>query len=125
MAPRRVSRRPACGNGAVDPGIYMRHSALVSAPRTKSLRREPGATGQNSCQPEGLQPESAMAALLVLAIERLLPSPGALPSPILAATHTCFMALGTPNSAFEVFRELSDRRVIEEIGDFELAGVDC
>jgi hypothetical protein len=51
--------------------------------------------GQNSCQPEGLQPESALAALLVLAIERLLPSPGALPSPILAATHTCFMVLGT------------------------------
>src|SRR6187399_989548 len=51
--------------------------------------------GQNSCQPEGLQPESAMAALLVLAIERLLPSPGALPSPILAATHTCFTVLDT------------------------------
>src|SRR5579862_2831024 len=51
--------------------------------------------GQNSCQPEGSQPESAMAALLVLAIERLLPSPGALPSPILAATHTCFTMLGT------------------------------
>src|SRR6188768_2766472 len=51
--------------------------------------------GQNSCQPEGLQPESAMAALLVLAIERLLPSPGALPSPILAATHACFIVLGT------------------------------
>src|SRR6266567_4598048 len=50
---------------------------------------------QNSCRPEGLQPESAMAALLVLAIERLLPSPGALPSPILAATHTCFIILGT------------------------------
>jgi len=27
------------------------------------------AMGQNSCQPEGLQPESAMAALLVLAME--------------------------------------------------------
>src|SRR6186997_1392369 len=102
------------------------------------------AMGQNSCQPEGLQPESAAhrseeqeprlrgcdregaresrglgallvalrgriqaysawnllrpsrdAALLVLAIERLLPSPGALPSPILAATHTCFIMLGT------------------------------
>src|SRR5258705_10417228 len=99
---------------------------------------------QNSCQPEGLQPESAAhrsveqgphlwecdrggaresrgfgalpvalrgriqaysawnllrpprdAALLVLAIERLLPSPGALLSPILAATHTCFIMLGT------------------------------
>src|SRR5580765_7773476 len=99
---------------------------------------------QNSCQPEGLQPESAAhrsleqgprsrgcdresvresrgfdalpvalrgriqahnawnllrpprdAALLVLAIERLLPSPGALPSPILAATRTCFTRLGT------------------------------
>jgi len=25
-----------------------------------------------------------------------LPSPGALPSPILAATHTCFTMLGTP-----------------------------
>src|SRR6185369_5521008 len=99
---------------------------------------------QNSCQPEGLQPELAAhrsveqgprlrgwdreggresrglgallvalrgriqaygawnllrppsdAALLVLAIERLLPSPGALPSPILAATHTCFIMLGT------------------------------
>ena len=35
------------------------------------------------------------AALLVLAIERLLPSPGALPSPILAATHTCFTVLDT------------------------------
>src|SRR5258705_6210067 len=45
--------------------------------------------------PKGLQPESALAALLVLAIERLLPSPGALPSPILAATHTCFMVLVT------------------------------
>ena len=52
--------------------------------------------GQNSCQPEGLQPESALSALLVLAIERLLPSPGALLSPILAATHTCFIMLGTP-----------------------------
>src|SRR3979490_2313001 len=51
--------------------------------------------GQNSCQPEGLQPESALASLLVLAIERLLPSSGALPSPILAATHTCFIMLGT------------------------------
>ena len=105
------------------------------------------AMGQNSCQPEGLQPESAAhrhveqgphswgcdrgggreslgigalpvalrgriqahnawnllrpprdAALLVLAIERLLPSPGALPSPILAATHTCFIMLGTLNA---------------------------
>ena len=37
------------------------------------------------------------AALLVLAIERLLPSPGALPSPILAATHACFIMLGTLN----------------------------
>src|SRR6478736_6426156 len=102
------------------------------------------AMGQNSCQPEGLQPESAAhrsveqgprlrgcdregvsesrgfgallvalrgriqahnawnllrpprdAALLVLAIERLLPSPGALPPPILDATHTCFIMLGT------------------------------
>src|SRR3979411_1376227 len=52
MAPRLVSRRPVCGNGAVDPGMYMRHSAPVSAPTTKSFRREPGATGQNSCQPE-------------------------------------------------------------------------
>src|SRR5678815_2687103 len=52
--------------------------------------------GQNSCQPEGLQPESALASLLVLAIERLLPSPGALPSPILAATHTCFIMLWAP-----------------------------
>src|SRR5258707_14390270 len=101
-------------------------------------------SAKNSCQPEGLQPESAAhrsvaqgprlrgcnrvvaresrgigaplvafrgriqaysawnllrpprdAALLVLAIERLLPSPRALPSPILAATHTCFMVLGT------------------------------
>src|SRR5664279_5253430 len=100
--------------------------------------------GQNSCQPEGLQPESAAhrsaeqgshswgcdrggvhesrgfgallvalrgriqaysawnllrpprdAALLVLAIERLLPSPGALLSPILAATHACFIVLRT------------------------------
>src|SRR3954469_20169967 len=125
VAPRLVSRRPVCGNGDVAPVIAMRRTAPVSAPKTKSFRREPGATGQNSCQPEGLGPESAMAALLVLAIERLLPSPGALPSPILAATHTCFMALGTPNSAFEVFRELSDRRVIEEIGHFELARVDC
>src|SRR5882672_1733401 len=75
--------------------MYLRRSAPVSAPRTKSFRREPGATGQNSCQPEGLQPESAMTALLVLAIERLLPLPGALPSPILAATHTCFVMLGT------------------------------
>src|SRR6187399_622060 len=58
------------------------------------------AMGQNSCQPEGLLPESAMAALLVLAIERLLPSPGALPSPILAATHTCFIMLGTLSTVF-------------------------
>src|SRR6187399_2674289 len=53
------------------------------------------AMGQNSCQPEGLRPESALSALLVLAIERLLPSPGALLSPILAATHTYFIMLGT------------------------------
>src|SRR5258708_1564313 len=65
--------------------------------------------GQNSCQPEGLQPESALAALLVLAIERLLPSPGALPSPILAATHTCFVMLGTLNSSVD------DRVSIAEI----------
>src|SRR3954471_7039489 len=77
----------------------MRRTAPVSAPKEKSIRREPGATGQNSRQPEGLQPESTMAALLVLAIERLLPSPGALPSPILAATHTCFTVLETPNAA--------------------------
>jgi len=32
---------------------------------------------QNSRQPEGLQPELAMMALLVLTIERLLSSPGA------------------------------------------------
>src|SRR6188768_3389011 len=57
------------------------------------------AMGQNSCQPEGLEPESAMATLLVLAIERLLPSPGALPSPILAATHACFIRLGTLSNA--------------------------
>src|SRR6185369_12265822 len=96
MAPRLVSRRPVCGNGAVDPGMYMRHSTPVSAPTTKSFRREPGATGQNSCQPGGLQPESALAALLVLRIHRVFASPGALPSPILAATHTCFIMLGTP-----------------------------
>src|SRR3979409_255921 len=58
--------------------------------------------GHNSCQPEGLQPESAMAALLVLAIERLLPSPGALPSPILAAMHTSFIMLGTPETCIMV-----------------------
>src|SRR3954451_20155090 len=108
----------------------MRRTAPLSAPKTNSFRREPGATGENSCQPEGLQPESAAhrsveqgprlrgcdrvgvresrrfgallvalrgrlqandawnllrpprdATLLVLAIERLLPSPGALQSP--------------------------------------------
>src|SRR6186997_2101175 len=73
----------------------MRRAAPVSAPKTETFRREPGATGQNSCQPEGLQPEWALASLLVLAIELLLPSPGALLSPILAATHTCFTKLGT------------------------------
>src|SRR5258706_9101148 len=77
----------------------MRRTAPVSAPKTKSFRRDPEATGQNSCQPEGLQPESALAALLVLAIERLLPSPGALPSPILAATHTCFIMLWALSSS--------------------------
>src|SRR5579862_1224520 len=51
--------------------------------------------GQNSYQPEGLQPESALAALLVLRIHQVFASPGALPSPILAATHTCFMLLRT------------------------------
>src|SRR6187397_996986 len=61
---------------------------------------------QNSCQPEGLQPESAMAALLVLAIERLLPSPGALPSPILAATHACFIMLGTLSGGTAEFVKL-------------------
>src|SRR6185436_1274832 len=69
VAPGLVSRRPVCGNGAVAPGIAMRHSAPVSAPKAKSFRREPGATSQNSCQPIGLQPESALAALLDLAIE--------------------------------------------------------
>src|SRR3979409_415635 len=118
---------------------------------------------QNSCQPEGLQPESAAhrnveqeprlrgcdregaresrgigalpvalrgriqarsawnllrpprdAALLVLAIERLLPSPGALPSPILAATHTCFTVLGTLSAVLLVFREQA-LRLLERI----------
>src|SRR3954471_13396384 len=73
----------------------MRLLVPVSAPKEKSIRREPWTMGQNSCQPEGLQPESAMAELLALAIERLLRSPGPLPSPILAATHTCFVMLGT------------------------------
>src|SRR5207344_3218768 len=41
------------------PVIAMRRTAPVSAPKTESFRRDPGATGQNSCQPEGLQPESA------------------------------------------------------------------
>ena len=36
------------------------------------------AMGENSCQPEGLQPESAMAALLVLAMERTIAFTGRL-----------------------------------------------
>src|SRR5450631_1305681 len=39
--------------------LQLRLPSPVSAPRAKSFRREPGAMGQNSCQPEGLQPESA------------------------------------------------------------------
>src|SRR3954466_14091596 len=80
----------------------MRLLVPVSAPKEKSIRREPWTMGQNSCQPEGLQPESAMAALLVLAIERLLPSPGALPSPILDAAHACFIILRTLRPRFQV-----------------------
>src|SRR5215204_458776 len=91
----------------------MRRTAPVSAPKTESFRREPGAIGQNSCQPEGLQPESALAALLVLAIERLLPSPGALPSPILAATHACFVMLGT----LGVMRKAGSQRAIADDAD--------
>src|SRR5258705_12960286 len=68
--------------------------------------------GQNSCQPEGLQPESALAALLLLAIERLLPSPGALPSPILAATHTCFIVLGTLNIRASARPSFEPRRAL-------------
>src|SRR5947209_15987306 len=71
--------------------------------------------GQNSCQPEGLQPESALAALLVLAIERLLPSPGALPSPILAATHTCFIMLGALSMMRQRAADVIPARVREVI----------
>ena len=53
--------------------------------------------GQNSCQPEGLQPESALAALLVLRRFWTFAATSALPSPILAATHACFIMLRTLN----------------------------
>jgi len=55
--------------------------------------------GQNSCQPEGLQPESALAALLVLRRFSTFAAPSALPAPILAATHVCFIMLGTLNKS--------------------------
>ncbi len=56
--------------------------------------------GQNSCQPEEIPASRNQLCPLrcsYLAIERLLPSPNALPSPIPAATHTCFIMLGALN----------------------------
>ena len=120
-------------------GLEVRRSQYVDIGKEND-----DAMGQNSCQPEGLQPESAAhrsveqgprlrgcdrrgacesrgfgapsvalrgriqaqnawnllrpprdATLLVLRIHKVFAAPGALPSPILAATHTCFMLLGT------------------------------
>ena len=51
------------------------------------------AMGQNSRQPEGLQPESALALSLGLPILGILAAPRFALSPILAATHACFLML--------------------------------
>ena len=53
MAPRLVSRRPVCGNGAVAHGMYMRHLAPVSAPTTKPFRREPRLQAKTRASPKG------------------------------------------------------------------------
>src|SRR6185503_4414886 len=59
-APRLVSRRPACGNGAHAPAIT--YAPAPHDPRLRpiaALAESRGPLSQNSCQPEGLQPESA------------------------------------------------------------------
>ena len=144
-APRLVSRRPACGSGG-----RARYRSASPAPHAHRLRSKAAlsesrrALGQNSCQPEGLQPESAAhrsveqgprlrgcdrggahesrgnrcaesrvagshpahnawnllrpprdTALLVLRRFWTFAAPSALPPPILAATHVCFIMLGT------------------------------
>ena len=95
-APRLVSRRPACGNGAHAPAVT--YAPTPHDPRLRplaALAESRGPLSQNSCQPEGLQPESALAALLVLRRFWTFAATSALPSPILAATHTCFIMLRT------------------------------
>ena len=52
------------------------------------------AMGQNSCQPEGLQPKPALTLSAGLTIFAICSAPPFASAPILAATHTCFIMLG-------------------------------
>ena len=53
--------------------------------------------GQNSRQPEGLQPKPALTLSAGLTIFAICSAPSFASAPILAATHTCFIMLGTLN----------------------------
>ena len=83
LPPSDAPRLWGCDRGGV------RESRGLSAPLVALRGRIQAHNAWNLLRP----PRDA--ALLVLAIERLVASPGALLSPILAETHTCFIVLGT------------------------------
>ena len=51
--------------------------------------------GEKSCQPEGLQPERPLTLSRGLLIFAISAAPRFALSTVLAATHTCFIVLGT------------------------------
>jgi len=51
--------------------------------------------GEKSCQPEGLQPERPLTLSRGLLIFAISAAPRFALSTVLAATHTCFIMLGT------------------------------
>ena len=54
--------------------------------------------GYNSCQPKGLQPKPALTLSAGLTIFAICSAPSFASAPILAATHTCFIMLGAPET---------------------------
>ena len=54
--------------------------------------------GEKSCQPEGLQPERPLTLSRGLLIFAISAAPRFALSTVLAATHTCFIVLGTLNT---------------------------
>ena len=70
--------------------------------------------GEKSCQPEGLQPERPLTLSRGLLIFAISAAPRFALSTVLAATHTCFIMLGTLTLRVLVLRDvlhqLVDRR---------------